>query len=132
MLDSFEKKEVEPILRNELVLTSEVNAFKTIILKSDKILSTNPGDKWFLSRDNEIVMFHYAIFLNNKYFINGSALSEKSNFFTHPFSSKSINIFKAKLNYKSSCFYEIQNVKAKLFCLPIENEFVFFPLLHTL
>lgn len=134
VIDSFENIEnIKPVLENPFILPPNGKVFGKITFTNDKILSTKIEDQWFLSTDDDIVMFKYAIVSNNIHILCGRALSNKTDFFTYPFSSKYINIFKANINDNGiDKFYKIQQMKAKLFCMPFENEFVFFPLLHTL
>lgn len=107
--------------------------YQHISLPSNSFLSSKKsGDKWFLVNDNEIFEFHFAAKVNEKYFLNGSRIKETTNFFSKPFSSKYIHIFSAKNEKLPAEYIELERVKAKLVCLPHDNELVFIPLLHTL
>lgn len=107
--------------------------YQQISLGSDSLLSCRKfGDKWFLTKDSQVVEFHFAIKHNEKHFLNGSRIKNLRNFFTYPISSKNINIFVANNEKYEAEYYELDDVKAKMVCLTSEDEFVFIPLLHTL
>lgn len=135
-LKSFDNVCFEPQLKHRFeVLDSNDNnstVFKELIIKAGTTLSNKKNDCWFLTTENEIVSFQYALFSNGEYIVTGSPLKTKEDFFKNPFSSRYINIYKSKNDKESNRLYKIFHIKAKLFCMPYENEYVFFPLLHTL
>lgn len=107
--------------------------YSQISLGSHSFLSSRKfGDKWFLTKDDEIVEFHFATKLNGNYVLNGSRIKKPENFFSQPFSSKYINTYVAKSEQYTSEFYALEQVKAKLMCLHYQGQLVFAPLLHTL
>lgn len=95
-------------------------------------INANGKDKWFLTHENIIVEFHFIVKKNGNYFIRGSALKNTRNFFTKPFESKRLSIFLSDGELRAHEFFEFKTIKAKMFCLPYKNEWVFIPLLHTL
>lgn len=98
----------------------------------DFILSKSSGNEWFLSRENEIVQFEYALINDNKIILHGAPLKTKRDFFKQPFSSRYINIHISDCEKIDPKNFEVSSIKAKLFAIPFENEYVFIPLLHTL
>lgn len=48
-------------------------------------MSTALPDRWFLSRNNDVVKMHYAILQNDKVFLYGTSLKELKFFLRHPF-----------------------------------------------
>lgn len=109
-------------------------AFKRIIFKPNTSLSSDIKNQWFLLKNNTIAKFEYAYKIESKYFIRARPLNvnSKQNFFTRPFNSSHINIFLSDTEELPAQSYELTDIKAKLFCLPYENKFVFMPLLHSL
>lgn len=107
--------------------------YQYISLSSNSFLSSKKfGDKWFLANNNQIFEFHFATKVNKKYFLNGSRIKKTTNFFSKPFSSSIINIFSAKNEKFPARYIEIEQVNAKMLCLPHGDELVFIPVLHTL
>lgn len=107
--------------------------YQQISLGCDSFLSSRKfGDKWFVSKDDKIIEFHYAVQLNGKYFLNGSRIKNLENWFSEPFSSSLINVYSAKYRKFPAHYYPLDSVKAKMICLHYEEALVFMPLLHTL
>lgn len=112
--------------------TNNMN-YQEISLGKDSLLSCRKiGDKWFLTKEGDVIEFNFATKKNEKYFLNGSRIRNLRNFFTYPISSMNINIFVAKNEKDTASYYELEYVKAKMICLSSGNELVFIPLLHTL
>lgn len=107
--------------------------YSYISLGTDSFLCSRKwGDKWFLTKDDNIVEFLFSVKQNEKYFLNGLPLKNKTNFFVTPFSSHIINIYLADSDKLEARYYSIEDVKAKMVCLSYKNQFVLLPLLHTL
>lgn len=109
--------------------------FKEMSLKQDFVLSKRIGDCWFLCKENGqygIVKFEYAIKNKNVFLVCGMPLKELDNFFTNPFQSRRLNIFKSNGEKNAAKKYQLTSIKAKMFCLPHKDYFVFVPLIHTL
>lgn len=108
--------------------------YQQISLGSDSLLSCRKfGDKWFITKDDFIVEFHFAIRLNDKYYLRGSRIKNLTNYFTQPFSSKHIIVYCAKRENVPAHYYPLENVKSKMLCLTNESdELICVPLLHTL
>lgn len=110
-------------------------AYKQVEFKQNVTISThsaNGKDKWFLTHDNIIVAFHFVLKHNENYIIRGSALKNIESFFQKPFDSNHLNIFMSDGELNDARNFELNSIKAKMFCLPYENKWVFIPLLHTL
>lgn len=112
-------------------------AFKQVKYKPNSIISShtaNGKDKWFLTHDNAIVKFQFVVKRNDKFIICGSTVKNTQNFFQKPFDSKNLNIFLSdgEVNAAESHYFELTTIKAKMFCLPYEKQWVFVPLLHSL
>lgn len=91
------------------------------------------GDKWFLTKSNEIVAMKYATKENDSNFIHGVPIKQKSDFFSLPYSSHITDIYVSNgdlLNIDK--IYNINQIKAKLLCLSYKDDFVFIPLLHSI
>lgn len=110
-------------------------AFKQIDFKQNAMLSSrNPNgkDKWFLTHDNVVVEFHFVVKKGKKYVMRGSAVKNLQFFFEKPFDSKHLNIFLSDGELHDFKYFQLNTIKAKMFCLPFENKWIFVPLLHTL
>lgn len=121
-----------PQCKHQLAVFDDNIAFKEVKFKENSILSAKNADKWFLTKDNEIVEFHFILKKREKYVIRGSALKNIQNFYEKPFTSKHLNIFSSDGQLKDFQYYDINAIKAKMFCLPYRDMWVFVPLLHTL
>lgn len=93
--------------------------------------SKNIGNQWFLTKTGDIVQFCYATKVQNSYFIAGTPIEDKRNFFTVPYSSSKTDIFVSNGVKCIEKMYHIAELKAKLMCLSYSDEYVFIPLLHT-
>lgn len=100
---------------------------KNVIFSSKRF-----GDKWFMTKKDEIVEFKCVMNVNNETVICGAPITKKKNFFTKPFDSSFINIHLCEKKYAKDQPYRLDNIKCKLFCLHFKENFVFIPLLHTL
>lgn len=97
-------------------------------------LSSDYQNKWFLTQNNNVVTFHYAL-LNDegKTLIYGSPVKDLADVFDVPIKSSYLNIFKSNLvEYKSPNQYLISEIKSKVVAIEYNGTTVFFPLLHCL
>lgn len=113
------------------------SGFRYIKYKPNAILSSayeNKKNIWFLTSTNNIVEFHYVVKDENQntHLIWGSALKNIDSFFQKPFDSKCLNIFVSDVEKCDPKYYDMRDIKAKMFSLSHENRYVFIPLLHTL
>lgn len=125
-----------PEVKLEFVCANSPNniAFKRIMFKPNTSLSSDIKNQWFLLENNTIAKFECAYKIENRYSIRARPLNDnsKQNFFTRPFNSSHLNIFLSDTVESQAQNYQLKDIKAKLFCLPHENKFVFMPLLHSL
>lgn len=106
--------------------------YNYICIKQSVIISNRKqGDKWFLSKTDEIVEFKHACEINNSAILRGSPLTNKNDFFYRPFKSSYLNIYTSELIYENDKEYTLDQIKCKLFCSNFENQLVFVPLLHS-
>lgn len=113
---------------------SHILAFQYVQFKPNTVLScanNSEKNKWFLTVGNNIVEFHFITNTEEKYIIYGSPLKNIRNFFEKPFDSKYINVFLSDREKCEPRYFELNDTKAKMFCMPYENNYVFIPLLHT-
>lgn len=101
-------------------------------LFNDTLLANDGKNCWFLTKTNDIVSMLHVETNKSKIYIFGSSLKNKTDFFTNPIKSSYINIYQSDGKLNISLMYEITEFKCKLFSLKYHNEFVFFPILHTL
>lgn len=86
----FERSTWSPILKYVI----ENNNFKFIKITPNVFLQVRkPGDKWFLTKDNQIVEMQHATIQNHSYLICGAPIQNKSDFFRSTYSSNKTNIY---------------------------------------
>lgn len=130
----FEKRKFEssiwsPILKYE----SERNNFKFIRITPNVFLSVRKiGDKWFLTKDNQVVAMKYATIQNHSYLICGTPMKSKSDFFEEPYFSQRTNIYISDGICLKEKFYNITDIKSKMLCLSYHDQNVFIPILHSI
>lgn len=131
------KFEIEVKYPFTLTHSSQSTAFKQILYKNNCVLSNrNDSEKncWFLFDENggvHIAKFSHSVFKQGAYFIYGSPLENIESFFSTPFDSRHLFMFKSNGALTSMRCFDLKMIKTKLFCLPQPNGFVFMPLLHT-
>lgn len=135
--ESSSKIELKPkrpsiILERPFVILEHEVAYRQVEFKENSVLSSLEKNKWFLTHANDIVEFHFIIKKNNDYIIRGSPLKTTKSFFEQPFDSKRLNIFLCDKELQNFKYFKLSDIKAKMFCMPYENMWVFVPLLHTL
>lgn len=129
----FQCKSVSyPILKYPLA--GQQNAFSTINLNSGFQLSCKRlGDKWFLSKDRNIMEMQMVIRNNTgKIMLVAKRIKEKENFFSKPFYSSFINIYLTNGETEEECYCSLEQILCKMFCMKYETKYVFVPLLHTM
>lgn len=75
----------------------------------------------------------YALKIGNNFKIVGQNIIEKNDFFTKPVNSSKLDIFLSNGELDDQLnSYNLQEIEAKIICLPYGTDFVFIPLLHTM
>ncbi|XP_021705627.1 uncharacterized protein LOC110678452 [Aedes aegypti] len=98
-------------------------------------LSTNFEDRWFLTKQCELIRFNDVSRDKADLLIFGSQIIHKYDFFQKPFKSSHIHIYIAKVkssNYSNTMHFNIHDVFCKLVPLHRKEGIVFIPLLHTI
>lgn len=121
----------QPQTKFEFVSADKI-LYRQIEYRPNFILRDNMKDQWILLKNNIIVQFECAFEIENVFFVRGRPLNQLNNFFTRPFDSKHMNIFISDGQKSEVQNFNLNYIKAKLFCLKFEGNFVFCPLLHTL
>lgn len=124
LIDYFSKDE-SSILQfkcfsfNKLSITSECLKNGSCILNNDTVVFVQN----IVSKSNEIFILY------NKLTYNQS----RSNFYTSPCSSTNITIQKVSETVANNSLFacNILNIKAKVWRIPLKNEFIAFPIIHT-
>lgn len=107
--------------------------YKHVSISQNSFLSVKkPADKWFLTKDNQLVEMNYAIEINGQIFINGSALKAKNDFFNKPFASNLLDIYITSIDRCEKSYFHLNRIKTKMLALSYQNYFVFMPVLHVL
>lgn len=108
---------------------TQTNVFKEIIFNDFKV-NNNIRDQWFMSKDREVYKFDSCNTLDRN--ISCYQLKNKREFFNLPISSELFDIYISNGKLSSSLkSVPIDNVKCKIFAMPLDNDIVFAPLRHT-
>lgn len=122
----------EHLWKPELMLKYE-SGFEKIRITPNVILSTRKkGDCWFITHQNEIVKMNFAVKRMNSFFICGSEIRMKSDFFTLPYPSHLSDIYMSDGELQENRMFDISNIKAKMMCLSRGEKIVLIPILHSL
>lgn len=116
---------------NDFVLMGNTHGKPTLDFKDFVIRSDFPN-KWFLTKNKEIVAFKDAKKIDGEILILGESIKEKHDLFDLPVKSSHLNIFECKLNFNQVIYYPSTSVHCKLVAVNDESKTVFLPLLHTL
>lgn len=106
--------------------------FNDVYICNDFMLSNNIKNKWFLTKENEIISMIYATHIEARIHIYGAKIQVKSDFFEIPIKSSRLNIYKSDGRTILPTLYSLKEIKCKLVSLKYKQEFVFIPLIHTL
>jgi hypothetical protein len=130
--NSFLPRLNKPDLKVSSSLRECTGYFREAVFEMFSLVNFKEGDKYFLSKNNEIVEFLYGTCFQENEVIYGKQFKFKTNFYNDPFQSSLLNIYKCEKEYLQPKLFEINEVKCKLFRMQLSNEeYVFFPLLHT-
>lgn len=89
------------------------------------------GDKWFITKNGDIVEMIFALTKSNSYFIFGAPILQKIDFFIKPYCSSKTDIYLSDLKKGNPKLYKISEIKGKMMCLSHIENYVFIPLLHS-
>lgn len=120
-----------PKLSKEKKSDTSAKMYNSIEIKDGFLLRKDKKNKWFLTKDNDVVEFQYAIPADGCIFVYGETLKKLNNFFDRPFNSSRINIFCSSAKKNSISSFQLSDIKCKLFSLPYKQQFVFIPIIHT-
>lgn len=125
----------EPELKHLTRLDDDSESFKTIKIKLNTTLSSRrPADKWFMTKNKEIIEFDYAIRnATNNIVLCGRRIRENTDFFRNPLSSSKLNIYQSLIMCArdEAEYFNLNTVMCKLICITYQDKLVFIPLLHT-
>lgn len=129
LTDSLKNNTNFPILKRKSIedLFYKIE-FENFSLAADKY------NKWFLTKNNQVVIMKHVILKEGAPYIFGSSVKYLTNIFETPIRSSFLDIFKSKSSESGNNFklYPVSSIKCKLVTVEYENEMFFFPLLHTL
>lgn len=113
-------------------LEGEAGVYKHLNIKPNVILSCRKyGDKFFLSKSNEIVELNYIVEHNGSFTIVGDILNNDGNFFNEPLSSQHLKIYLSAGKKIGKKEFSLECFESKLICLTYQENFVFVPLHHS-
>lgn len=105
--------------------------FSHVELREGFVLNTKFENKWFLTRNGEIVAMNCV----DSSGINDSKLKKIGDFFNAPIKSSKINVFQttntAENNFEGNKTYQINDILCKLVATTIFSQTVFVPLHHS-
>lgn len=108
-------------------------AYKYVQISRNVFLSVKKlGDSFFLTKDKKIVQMNFAFRFENNFFIDGSPILSKEDFFSDPFSSSHIDIYKSCGQKGINSYFNTNRIECKLLRLNYNDDFVFMPILHSL
>lgn len=108
--------------------------YNKIQISPDIMLSNKQfSNTWFLTKNNDIVKFKFAVKESGKINLFGMIIANKNSFFANPIASSKLKIFisDGKANDELHIF-ELNSIFAKMICLPYKELFLFMPLIHSL
>lgn len=94
-------------------------------------LDTSERNKFFMSKNNDIVEMQCATYNKNKLIINGRRVTSKSNVYDTPINSSHLCIYIGHDIENISKIWKVSDVKCKLFYANVNNQKYFFPILHS-
>lgn len=103
--------------------------FKEVVFEDFKI-NNNNRDQWFLNQDSEICKFVYC--KSNRIEICARKIVKKKEFYNLPISSEHFNIFVSDGTLSDEFLIPLSNVKCKNLSMPLDNEWIFAPLRHSM
>lgn len=118
------------------IVTKEIknsdNCYASIEIKDGFTIKNDKKNKWFLTKNNELIAMNYVKKIDGQFHVYGENLKKLNNFFDRPFNSSTINIYSADVNMKIHQPVSLTDIKCKMFSLPYKKQLIFVPLIHTL
>lgn len=130
-----QQKNIKDFCLNNLVIFNESAEIYSNIELNDFLLKADVANKWFLTKENEVVEMQFAIRQDGNISIYGNkCIKNLEPYFESPLLSTFFDIYVAEAGQlNSSKLYCISSIKCKLVAIYETNEkIVFIPLLHTL
>lgn len=120
-----------PILKQKKTRNNQ-KIYTAIETKNFKISDT-VRNKWIMSDKCEIIEFEYATENNEGVHVFGTKLLTNRSFYKTPIESRIFDIYESSSNQSELLSWNIKNISKKFFMMEneINNEKVFFPLLHS-
>lgn len=107
--------------------------YNKIFLTDGFMLGNDTKNRWFLTKNQDIVSMKNATYFQKNIHIYGASLKKKYDFFKLPIKSSYLNIYASKGEEDAPKLYALSEIQCKLIAVKYcYNETVFFPLLHTL
>lgn len=117
------------------ILTSESSLKFAKIDFASYSLCSDTANKWFLTKNNQIVSFDHATQHEGVISVFGNPLKHINEYFVTPIKSCNLNIFQSKCEKAIITAYTTSDIKCKMVGLPVpkrDTKMVFIPLIHTL
>lgn len=106
--------------------------FKQIKFNNEVIFSSSKqGDRYFLTKQKDIVEMEYVEDTTNNANIFGYPIENKVDFFFKPFASSKLNIYRSNGEKGSVHCYNMKDIVCKMIPLIYRTDIVFVPLLHS-
>lgn len=123
-----------PKLYNETTFEnySSKKCFAKIQVTESISFKNDEKNKWFLTKNDEIVEFLFSFVEDHTIYLYGKSLRRLFNFFTTPFDSSHLSIYESIGTQNEPSMYHLSDLKAKMFAMKYKENFVFVPLHHTL
>lgn len=108
--------------------------YKKIQITPSVMLSTRKfGDSWFMTTTGEIVKMSYVFKEKNKFHIAGHTIEQKSSFFSRPIDSAKLKIYCSNGIVSNVLqIYDLSSILTKIICVPLNETFIYMPILHTM
>lgn len=105
--------------------------FTKLYVRQDLLLTNKSKDKWFLTKQGEIVSMIYATSEDDEIKIFGQSIKNIENFFQKPIKSSYLDIYSCKENLNNVKMYSLNQIKCKLVSLKYHDQIIFIPLIHS-
>lgn len=127
--DLFVEKEIKTFRHSECVIIK--NKSRSILKFQNFVISSKPQDKYFMTKNKDIIEFKNVIDDTRGVCIYGNKLLNKTDLFHTPIKSSFLNIYKVSTLSIPDVIVTTQDIMCKLVCIEHKRELYVFPLLHT-